>query len=106
MSERAVHLRIDGSSGDEELELSMGTLMLELFEMFKAKQSSYGPKNISTFGEKGVIVRINDKLQRLIRLVWYGYEDRIEDEKIEDTYFDLADYALIALLVRKGVWPE
>ena len=101
-----ITLSVDGSSGNWELEQNMAHLMKHLFKIFKKKQSSYGPKNISTFGEKGVVVRMNDKLQRLIQIVWHENEDKIEDEKIEDTYLDLADYALIAILVRNGLWPK
>lgn len=101
-----ISLVIDGSSGNEELERNWAKLAVELFEIFKQKQASYGPKNISTFGERGVVVRINDKLQRLIRLVWDAKEDPIDDETISDTYLDLADYGLIAELVRRGLWPK
>jgi len=101
-----VILQVDGTSGDKELERNMAFLLKELFECFKKKQKSYGPANISTFGEKGVVIRINDKLQRLISLVWYEKADPIDDETISDTYLDLADYGLIAELVRRGVWPE
>ena len=96
----------DGSSGDIELEKNMIALLVKLFEIFKKKQASYGPRNIPTFGENGCVIRMNDKLQRLIRLVWDERENPLKDETVEDTYLDLADYALIALLVRSGQWPD
>jgi hypothetical protein len=105
-SEKTVTLVADGFSGDQDLEYAMAQLLNELFSIFKKKQKSYGPKNISTFGERGVVVRMNDKLQRLIRLVWDGVANPLQDENIRDTYIDMADYALIALLVRDGKWPE
>ncbi len=101
----SVGLIIDGSSGDAKLESDMAALLAELFALFKRKQASYGPRNIAQFGEGGCVVRANDKLQRLIRLVWEGEKNPLHDETIEDTYIDLADYALIATLVRRGQWP-
>jgi len=59
----------DGSSGDRDLELEFARAMLKGFEVFKAKQASYGPRNISSMGLHGVAVRLNDKLQRIIRFV-------------------------------------
>lgn len=78
------------------------SVALEILELFEKKNADYGPGNISRFGEKGVLVRANDKMERLIRLVW---EERTpHNEAVEDTWMDLADYAIIALLVRRGLW--
>ena len=101
-----VQLEINGTSGDKELEGHMATLFLELFEIFKAKQADYGPGNIAIGGEKGCLIRTNDKLQRLWQLVWGDKENSVKNESVEDTWLDLADYALIALLVRRGEWPR
>lgn len=94
----------DGVSGNPRLEQFMAQNMIKMFEIFKKKQASYGCGNISEFGEKGVIIRMNDKMKRLIKLVWFDQPNPLADENIEDTYFDMADYALIALLVRAGKW--
>lgn len=75
----------------------------EICELFESKQHDYGPTNIATFGEAGCIVRSYDKVARLVRLVWGKHEPR--NETIEDTWKDLADYGIIALLVRRGLWP-
>jgi len=64
-----VQLEINGTSGDKALEAHMATLLQELFEIFKAKQADYGPGNIAMGGEKGCLIRANDKLQRLWQLV-------------------------------------
>ena len=96
---------VDGSSGNANLEAEMADLLVRVFETFKKKQASYGSGNISKFGEKGVIIRMNDKMERLIRLVYNEEPNPLEDETIEDTYIDLADYALIAIVCRNGQWP-
>ena len=103
-----IHTRMlvcDGSSGDVDIERAMASLMTEAFEIFKMKQSSYGHHNISRFGERGVIVRMSDKLSRLVNLRWNDKENKIADERVEDTYLDSAVYALIGILVHRGIWP-
>lgn len=101
-----VGLDIDGTSGDADLEREMAKVMHELFEIFKKKQASYGPGNIAKGGERGVVLRMSDKLERLWNLVWEGNANPLQDETIEDTFLDIADYGLIALLVKRGMWPK
>jgi hypothetical protein len=99
-----VRLDCDGTSGNLKLEKVMAELMLEVFNTFKKKQASYGSGNISSFGELGVLVRMNDKMERLKNLVIKNKDNPLKDETVEDTYLDLADYSLIAMLVRRGLW--
>jgi hypothetical protein len=70
---------------------------------FDRKQHDYGPENIAAFGEKGVVVRMNDKMARLRNLVW-GYK-LTSNEPIDDSYTDLSVYGVIARMCRAGVWP-
>ena len=104
MSTNNITLKLDGVSGNPNLEQEMAKLLEGLFETFKKKQASYGCGNIADFGEKGVLIRMNDKMKRLINLVWHDKQNPLKDETVEDTYLDLADYALIALIVRRGNW--
>lgn len=66
------------------------------------KNRDYGPGNISAFGEKGVIVRLNDKIERLKTLVWHGRFP--EHEKVSDTWLDVCNYGIIGLLCHRGEW--
>lgn len=66
------------------------------------KNRDYGPGNISAFGEKGVIVRLNDKVERLKTLVWG--DKHPEHEKVSDTWLDIANYGVIGLLCHRGDW--
>ena len=99
-------LVIDGSSGSEILERGMAENLVKLFEIFKKKQASYGKGNIADYGEVGVLIRSNDKIKRLRNLVYLNKPNPLDNETIEDTWLDLADYALIALLVRDGTWDR
>lgn len=72
--------------------------------MFYGKQLDYGVGNINRFGKLGVLVRLNDKVERLNSL-WR--DGRVPThEAIEDTLYDIIGYAIIGLLMQNGEWPE
>ena len=62
------------------------------------KQKDYGPANITTFGLEGVMIRLSDKINRLINLVQNQKEP--ENESVEDTLIDIAGYAIIGLMLQ------
>jgi hypothetical protein len=71
------------------------------------KQEDYGPHNIGQApggALNGLIVRIHDKISRIKHLT----ESKVEpnNESLRDSYIDLANYALIALMVLDGTWPK
>ena len=99
-------LKIDGLSGSTSIEQDMATLLIDLFETFKKKQACYGKGNIAKFGEVGTLVRAYDKIERLYNLIYLNKDNKLPEETINDTWLDLADYALIALLVRNGSWER
>jgi hypothetical protein len=65
------------------------------------KQRDYGSRNISEFGEMGILMRVWDKICRLKNLM--GKENP-KNESIDDSWLDMANYAIIAILVRRGIW--
>ncbi len=50
---------------------------------------------------KGIIVRMNDKMSRLINLVWNEQED-YNDESVEDSLRDLLNYTIYCIMIKKG----
>ena len=70
--------------------------------LLDSKQRDYGSSNISAFGERGIVVRMNDKVERLKTLVWNGAAP--EHEKVSDTWLDIANYGIIGLLCHRGEW--
>ena len=89
-------------------------LQFEQYALFCKKQMDYGPSNISmgtsldTDEEKrlskiGLIVRINDKIQRLINLVVRNNR-KAQNEPTIDAFKDLACYGIIAQIVEAGKW--
>lgn len=89
-------------------------VLLEQAVLVEGKQKDYGPKNISNFGIFGVIVRMNDKFERLKNLLLEKDADgnivlkkscEVANESVEDTFADNIGYSAIGLVVRKGLWP-
>lgn len=75
----------------------------EIADLIISKQGDYGTGNIlkSPAGvEAGIIVRVGDKLNRLWNLI--SNKKHPNNESLEDSWKDVAGYALIALMVRRG----
>lgn len=89
----------------EELTREFIKIVIEDIKTFDEKQHDYGVRNISEFGEFGVLIRCNDKMSRLKNLLKTNEDTEYKNEPIEDSWRDLAVYAIIARLCRKGVWP-
>ena len=79
-------------------------ILEELAKIMYKKHQDYGPMNIAGAPGgpmNGLRVRMYDKLARLTHL---GNNDTPNYETIEDTLIDLANYAIIGLLVQRGQW--
>lgn len=75
----------------------------ELLEKFVSKHRDYGKENILELGELGIAFRETEKISRLKHLL---REDREpEYESLEENWIDVAVYAVIAVLYRRG-WFE
>lgn len=73
---------------------------LEIANLICSKQLDYGKANILDFGEMGLLVRANDKMARLRNLYRSGADPN--NESVEDSWTDLAGYALLALMYMRG----
>jgi hypothetical protein len=89
-------------SKPETFEEAVDSILAEMRATMIAKQRDYGPLNISKFGEYGVLVRSNDKLERLINL--YNSGNNPANEPLDDSWLDLGNYSLIALMLRRDIW--
>ncbi len=80
-------------------------IMEELRVLLEKKHEDYGPYNIAHAPGgpmNGLRVRMYDKLARLNHLTDTGNTPNYET--LEDTLKDLANYAIIGLLVQRGQW--
>ena len=81
----------------------------KIHDLYEAKNNDYGDSVNDTFNKFGIdafLVRMYDKLNRVYSLTRKDKEIKIQDEKIEDTLLDLANYAIITLVELKNVSTE
>jgi hypothetical protein len=79
----------------------------ELADLLISKHHDYGPKNISQSPGgplNGLRVRMWDKFARINNLIDNNVDP--EHESLEDSFKDMANYAIIGLLVLRGQWDE
>ena len=72
----------------------------EMQELCKRKNSDYGASVNDTYKKYGMVsylVRIEDKINRIRNLVLNGNQ-KVEDEKIQDSLLDLANYSILAII--------
>lgn len=89
-------------------------ILFDCYELFCKKQSNYGSSNISLGTDltkdedvdmalKGLFFRINDKVQRFKTMQFNNQTDKV-GESLTDTFQDLANYSIIAMLVSSKKW--
>jgi len=66
-------------------------------ELFKRKNADYGDA-FSKYGPVGVLMRIEDKIQRFLSITKNGIT-LVNDESLKDTLLDLHNYAAMALML-------
>ena len=88
----------------------------EMFELFLRKQADYGPTNVGMGSDvvdtddkvkrslAGLSLRMNDKIQRLLNLTFNNRDPK--NESVEDTLIDIANYAVMALIVQRKQWGK
>ena len=85
------------------------------YETFCKKQFDYGPHNISLGSElrkqedinasiSAIVVRLNDKIQRLINLVLRKKTFESANEPVFDAFSDTSVYCIIAEIVQRKKW--
>jgi hypothetical protein len=75
----------------------MEQIQSQALELFKKKNADYGDA-FAKFGIIGVLMRIEDKIQRALSITKNGVT-LVEDEGLKDTLLDLHNYAAMALML-------
>lgn len=91
----------------ESFEVAVAQTFQELLDLLLSKHKDYGPRNIADApggAINGLRVRMHDKLARINNLVDSGKDP--EHESLEDSFKDMANYAIIGLLVLRGKWDK
>jgi hypothetical protein len=99
---------------DETFEKVFQKIYNEAYDLLCEKQARYGDSNIEQLGLHGVISRIgNDKIARAKKFmngkivngqVILDPLDEGTHESLADTLLDIANYALIAVALQRGLW--
>ena len=69
----------------------------DALELFKRKNADYGDA-FAKYGLVGVLIRMEDKLQRLVSVSNKGI-NLVSDEGLKDTLIDLHNYSAMALML-------
>ena len=69
----------------------------ELLETFIKKNNDYGNSNLDTFGKIGILIRLQDKINRYINISKNNIH-LVEDESLDDTIKDLINYSYLFLI--------
>ena len=89
--------------------------VMKMYRLHLSKNADYSPANVLATGEIGVIVRLWDKIARLMNLSGFKIEIKSSEfqkpilpkhESIEDTLIDAGNYSIIGMLLRKGKWGK
>ena len=101
-------------AGSLEIKTDMGRAIIpiafECINLFDRKQQDYGSSNIAMSGDLGVAVRLTDKVCRLQHLLRKRIKNEgdaaveLQNESIEDTFMDTANYGLIGMMLERGIW--
>ena len=90
------------------------------YDLWTKKQNDYGDSNIrlgldlssssersqnSRLAQLGVVIRMNDKISRLINLYKKDGVTAI-DETIEDTALDIMNYANMLMVIKSNKWGK
>ena len=73
------------------------TIQNNALELFIKKNTDYGDA-FAKYGTIGVLMRIQDKLQRAVSITKNGI-NLVNDEGLQDTLLDLHNYAAMALML-------
>jgi hypothetical protein len=86
----------------------------KMYRVHLRKNADYSPANILLTGETGLVTRLWDKTARLLNLTGFKFKylmcegidppRKPNNESIDDTYQDMAVYAVIGMLLRKNQW--
>lgn len=71
----------------------------EARELFAKKNADYGDA-FATYGTLGVLIRIQDKINRFISISKNSVQ-LVDDEGLHDTLLDLHNYAAMAIILEK-----
>ena len=80
----------------QETKVSVEEAGMQVLQTVIGKQRMYGHGNIARFGIPGLVIRLNDKLERLKNL--QKHDGPVLFEPLHDTWLDICGYSVIAIM--------
>ena len=77
-------------------------ILTECYELSKIKNADYGCDSLKKYGNKGMLIRVSDKIDRLDNLIWKEHSQKVVNEKLEDTLKDVINYSTYMLMQLRG----
>lgn len=77
-------------------------IVTNMNEMYKSKNEDYGDsfdKSLDKFGLLSSLIRLTDKMNRFEQLI--DNDSKVNDESIEDTLLDMANYAIMTVMWKR-----
>jgi hypothetical protein len=98
-----------------ELAEAFAEVQAEQYALFAKKMMDYGLSNIALGSDlttkedrdlsiTGIWLRCNDKINRLKNLLKRNGQNYVQGETMIDSFIDIANYGIIAMLVIRGKW--
>jgi hypothetical protein len=93
-------------------------VIMKMYRIHLKKNADYSPSNILGTGSIGVVVRMWDKMARIMNLVGFNLKlaQAVEynpkslllasNEPLEDSFWDMAVYSVIKILLDKNAWGK
>jgi len=82
----------------------MEKILDEMNKLLRRKNEMYGDGNIDKMGKQGVLIRLEEKIERLKHLLKEGKNP--EEETVEDTWKDITGFGIIGLMLERGKWKD
>jgi len=107
---RAYELPIASPSSPKTFQEAAYLAAKETADLVIKKQKDYGPSNIVALGELGIFVRLWDKINRMLTLLWRPLlagqpPQEAQNEPLDDTWDDIPGYCLCRKMLKRG-WFE
>lgn len=106
LNEDKLDLIVDCLGIKTEMGIELTKVAVECLQLFDTKQMDYGSTNISSSGELGIAVRLQDKVSRMRHIIINDLKGKkdVNHEALVDTYLDAANYSMIGMLLNRRLW--
>ena len=93
-------------------------VVMKMYRIHLKKNADYSPANILGTGSVGVVVRMWDKMARIMNLVGFNislketarYDPKKQisasNEPLEDSFWDMSVYSIISILLDQDAWGK